>query len=122
MRALSDDLRLRIHNACEAGEGTAEVAERFAVSPATVRRLKRQHRLTGSLAPRPGGRGPAPALAPRFDALRVAVAERPGDTPAEHAARLGLGVSRSTVARALRRLGLTRKKSPSGRPSGTART
>src|SRR5689334_11008740 len=32
MKALSDDLRLRIHDACQAGEGTAEVAERFAVS------------------------------------------------------------------------------------------
>ena len=34
MRALSADLRLRIHEACQAGESTAEVAERFAVCTA----------------------------------------------------------------------------------------
>ena len=52
MRAISADLRLRIHEAREAGESTAEVAERFAVSPAFVRRLQQRFRLTGSLARR----------------------------------------------------------------------
>lgn len=122
MRALSDDLRLRIHNACEQGATTSEVAEQFTVSPATVRRLKRQFRLTGSLAPRPGGRGPAPKLAGREGVLRAAVAQHPSATPAEHAAQLNLGVSRWTVARAMRRLGLTRKKSRSTQPSATGPT
>jgi len=122
MKALSDDLRLRIHDACQAGEGTAEVAERFAVSDRTVRRLKRRFREDGTLAPKPGGRGPAPVLAGRMDDLAAAVAERPGDTPAEHRDRLGLPASRRTVARAMRRLGLTRKKSRPTPPGATGPT
>jgi transposase len=113
MRALSDDLRFRIHQACQDGESTAKVARRFAVSPAFVRRLKQRFRQTGSIAPQPGGRGPAPKLAGRLEELRQAVADRPDDTPAELNQRLGLGVSRTTVWRAIRRLGLTFKKSRS---------
>lgn len=122
MKALSDDLRQRIHDACQAGQGTAEVAERFAVSDRTVRRLKRRFREDGTLAPKAGGRGPSPKLAGRMDELAAAVAERPGDTPAEHRDRLGLPASRRTVARAMRRLGLTRKKSRPAPPSATGPT
>jgi transposase len=86
------------------------VAERFGVSPAFVRRLKQRFRQTGSLAPRPGGRGPTPKLAGREEELRRAVRERPDATPAEHRDRLKLPASRVTVWRSLRRLGLTRKK------------
>jgi len=110
MRAISADLRLRIHEACQAGEGTAAVAERFAVSPAFVRRLKQRFRLTGSLAPKPHAGGPARKLAAHEDALRRAVRERPDATPAEHKDRLNLPASRVTVWRALRRLRIRRKK------------
>src|SRR4051812_28699329 len=110
MRPFSDDLRLRIHQARQAGESTHEVAERFDVSTAFVRRLEQRFRLTNSLAPRPGGRGPAPKLAGREEELRLAVAERPDATPAEHKERLQLPAARVTVWRAMRRLGLTRKK------------
>lgn len=89
MKVISDDLRLWIHDACGVGEGTAEVDERFAISDRTVRRLKQRFREHGTLAE------------------LAAVAERPGDTPAEHRDRLGLPSSRRTVARAMRRLGLT---------------
>ena len=65
MRPFSDDLRLRIHEARQAGESTAEVAERFGVSTAFVRRLEQRFRLTGCLAPRPHGGGRAPRLAGR---------------------------------------------------------
>lgn len=122
MRPLSDDLRLRIHEACQDGEATATVAERFAVSPAFVRRLKQRFRQTGSIAPKPGGRGPAPKLTDRIEELRQAVRDHPDDTPAEHNQRLGLGVSRTTVWRALRRLGLTHKKSRSVPASRTGTT
>jgi transposase len=110
MRPFSDDLRLRIHDARQAGESTSEVAERFGVCPAFVRRLEQRFRLTGLLAPRPGGRGPAPKLAGREEELRRATAERPDATAAEHRERLKLPASRVTVWRAMRRLGLTRKK------------
>ena len=93
MRAVSADLRLRIHEACQAGESTAAVAERFAVSPAFVRRLKQRFRLTGSLAPKPRSGGPALKLAAHEGALRRAVRERPDATPAEHKDRLNLPAS-----------------------------
>jgi transposase len=121
MKAFSSDLRARVFAACEDG-ATSEVAEQFSVSPAFVRRLKQRHRESGSIAPKMGGRGPAPKRAGHEVALRAAVAERPDDTPAEHRARLALPASVSTVARAMRRLGLTRKKSRSGPPNRTART
>ncbi|MBX9580735.1 MAG: helix-turn-helix domain-containing protein, partial [Gemmataceae bacterium] len=63
MSAISMDLRVRVFEAREAGETTAEVAERFAVSSAFVRRLMQRHREAGTLAPKGGRRGPAPRLA-----------------------------------------------------------
>ena len=119
--ALSMDLRVRIFEARQAGETTAEVAERFAVSPAFVRRLMQRHRQTGSLAPSTARRGPAPRLADHAEPLRRLAADHPDLTPAEVRDRLGVPVSPLTVWRMLRRLGLTFKKSPSGPPSRTAR-
>lgn len=110
MRTISDDLRLRIHEACQAGESTAEVADRFTVSPAFVRRLQQRFRQTGSLAPKPHAGGPARKLTAHEDALRQAVRDHPDATPAEHQARLNLPACRVTVWRTLRRLRLTRKK------------
>ena len=110
MRPFSDDLRSRIHEARQAGESTSEVAQRFGVSTAFVRRLEQRFRLTGCLTPRPHGGGRAPKLAGREGDLRRAAAERPDATPAEHRERLRLPASRVTVWRAMRRLGLTRKK------------
>jgi transposase len=110
MRPFSNDLRLRIHEARPAGDSTAAVAERFGVSTAFVRRLQQRFRPTGSLAPLPGGRGPACKLAGREEALRQAVRAHPDATPAEHRDRLKLPVWRVTVWRTLRRLRLTRKK------------
>lgn len=122
MATISVDLRVRIFEARQAGEATAEVAERFVVSPAFVRRLMQRHRQTGSLAPSAAPRGPRPRLAARADELRRLAAAHPDFTPAEFRDRLGLPVAAVTVWRMLRRLGLTFKKSPSTPPSGTAPT
>jgi transposase len=110
MRAFSNDLRLRIHEACQAGDSTAEVAQRFAVSTAFVRRLKQRFRQSGSLAPLQGGGRPPRKLAGYEEMLRQAVQEQPDATPAEHRERLKLPASRVTVWRTLRRLRLSRKK------------
>ena len=64
MRPFSDDLRLRIHEACQAGESTAEVAERFAVSTAFVRRLEQRFRLTGLAGPQAARPAAPPANSP----------------------------------------------------------
>ncbi len=119
---LSLDLRRRIFEARQAGESTSEVAERFDVCPAIVRRLMQRHRQTGSLAPKTGPRGPRPRLEPHADRLRELNAHHPDLTAAEIRQRLGLGVSVLTVWKMLRRLGLTFKKSRSAPPSKIAPT
>lgn len=120
MAAISMDLRIRIFEARQSGDATAEVAERFAVSPAFVRRLMQRHRQTGSLAPSTARRGPRPRLAASADRLRELNARHPDLTPAEVRDRLGVRVSALTVWRMLRRLGLTFKKSRSTPPSRAA--
>ena len=122
MKPYSMDLRERVLKDCDAGAGTRAVAEKYAVSEAWVRRLKQRRRETGSIGPRVATPGPAPALAAHHDRLRALVREAPGLTAAEYGDRLGVAVAAVTVWRALRRLGLTFKKSPSGRPSRTGRT
>lgn len=122
MAAISLDLRQRIFDARQAGQPTADVAKRFAVCPAFVRRLMQRHRETGTLAPKSGPRGPKARLAGYADQLRELNAQHPDLHPAEIRDRLGVNVSPLTVWRALRRLGLTFKKSPSAPPSRTART
>ena len=49
MKALSEDLRVRVVEAREAGESIAQVAERFSVSVSSVKRLRRQIREQGRL-------------------------------------------------------------------------
>jgi transposase len=109
-RPIRNDLRLRIHEARAAGEGTAEVAERFAVATAFVRRRLQRFRLTGSLAPTQHAGGPARKLAAPAEALRQAVRDCPDATPQEHTDRLNLPAARVTVWRALRRLRISRTK------------
>ena len=123
MKAYSVDLRARVLAACDDGMGTTEAAEAFAVSPAWVRRIKQRRRQTGEVAPRtPARPGPALSLAAEADRLRELNRQAPDLTPAEVRDRLGLAVAPLTVWRMLRRLGLTFKKSPIGRPSRIART
>jgi transposase len=124
MRAYSNDLRERVVAACDARDGTREqIAARFAVSVAWIRKLIRQRRETGSIAPKPRGGGRAPA----FDGeaarrLREAVRADDDATLQELARAAGVACCASAVHRALTRLGITRKKSRGGRPSRTARS
>jgi transposase len=123
MKAYSIDLRERVVAACDAGGATREqIAARFSVSVAWVRKLMRQRRETGSIAPKPRGGGRAPA----FDAeaarrLREEVRADDDATLEELARAAGVSCCASAVHRALARLGITRKKSRGGRPSRTAR-
>jgi len=91
------------------------MAARFSVSVAWIRKLLRQRRQTGSIAPKPHGGGRAPA----FDA---AVRADDDVTLAELARAAGVACCPSAVYRALARLGITRKKSRGGRPSRTGRS
>ena len=115
------DLRRRVLAACDAGKQTKEVAARFAVSPAWVRRLKQRRReRAGDVAPRTGGGSRGRKI--DRDRLAALVAEQPDATLVELRDRLGVAVTPWAVGKALRELGLTYKKSRSGPPSRTART
>jgi transposase len=110
MNAISMDLRARIFEARQAGETTAEVAERFAVSPAFVRRLLQRYRETGHLGPKTGPRGPRPKLVNDHDRIRQYHIDHPDHSPAEVRAALRLRVAAVTVWRVFVELGLTFKK------------
>jgi len=118
--ALSLDLRTRVVAAVDAGGSVRTTAARFGVAARTVQNLLRLRRETGGLAPRPHGGGhPGP---PRSLDVRLGrlLGRESGLSLAELSARTGRPVW--TVRRALRRMGYTRKKSPSGPPSRIGRT
>ncbi len=115
MKAYSTDLRQRIVAAVAAGEAKAAVARRFCVERSTVRRYIQQWERTGSLAAKPIP-GDTPAIPPaRYPALLALVRAMPDATLAQHCDRWereqGMTVSISTMSRAQRRAGWTRKKS-----------
>ena len=101
-----------------------EVAVSLGVGPATVSRVLRRHRETGDVAPLPRGGGNFSPIEGRLaDVLCRIVGEMPDATVAEFTAalmkRASIVTSRSSVQRALARLGYSRKKSPSWRRNAT---
>jgi transposase len=122
------ELRQRVVAAYARGDGTMrELAERFDVSLHFVNDMVQLARRTGSVAPKPHSGGRTTRLDDRaLAALRAWVARRPDATLRELGAHLWrarhLAVSTPTLSRALRRLGLTRKKRRSGPTSASART
>lgn len=114
-KALSPDLRLRVHDAATTSTAPA-TAQRFQVSKTTVHRLRALVRNTGSLAPKPHGGGRERLIKeddrPRFEAyLAEDVSMRHEDMATRFSAETGRTVSRQTVQRQLSRWGITRKKS-----------
>jgi transposase len=118
MSPLSLDLRHRIVGAWQKEKaGVPELAERFQVGTATVKRLIRRFRDTGSVEPLPHGGGQRPKIpAGKLERVRKLVEAYPDwsvDELAETYNRQeGTDLSRSTMVRALSRLGFTRKKRP----------
>jgi transposase len=124
-RACSTDLRERVLAAYEAGEGSqAAIAGRFRVGERTLSRWLRAARVEGRRGPKVPARGRAP-VGGAAAALAELVAEQSDATLAEYAERLAAraGVRRSlaAVCRALKGLGLARKKRRSGHPSRIGR-
>lgn len=112
MRAYSNDLRERIVAAVERGElSIRQIARVFSVSLSCVVRLLQRQRQTGSVQPKPHAGGPSPKLDAAAEARLLAlVQEQPDATLAELRQRLGIPCSLMTIARALRRHRITRKK------------
>ena len=116
MKALSNDLRQRILDAYDAGEGSIRtLAERFAINKNTLRTWLACRRQTGRTTPLSVGSHLAPTLdaAGRTQLLGL-LGEKNDRTQQELAdemgRRYGIRLSRATVGRVLARLGITRKK------------
>lgn len=123
-RAYSIDLRERVLAAYEGGAGSqAEVAKRYWIGERTLSGWLKLTREEGRRGPKPHGGGRAP-VGGEAKALTDLVAEQNDATLAEYAARLaertGVQRSPSTLCRALKKLGLVRKKKRFGLPSRTA--
>src|SRR3954451_11265442 len=114
-RPYSADLRERVLLADEAGVPPAVIAQRFGVGLSTVYLWRQQARVEGRRCAKPHGGGRAPGIDPAGEAiLRALVSERNDRTLDEYREQLaaraaGRRVSRPTLCRTLRRLGLWRK-------------
>jgi transposase len=110
--AYSQDLRTRILATGERGEGSLrQIAQRFLVSLSFVTRLLHHYRTTGSLEPKPHGGGRQPALGPaQLKRLRALIKKTPDATLEELRRGLGAACSTMAIARAVRKLKITRKK------------
>jgi transposase len=112
MTPYSQDLRQRVLETVRRGEGSLrQIARRFLVSVSFVTRLLRTHRNTGALEPKPHGGGHPAVLTPEdLERLRELIRQQPDATLEECRQRLGASCSLMAIARALRKLGLPRKK------------
>ena len=111
-RAYSVDLRERSLQALASGRFVTEVAALFGVSRFTLARWRRQIALTGDLTPgRPTSR-PRRLTADQEQAVAQQVQATPDATLDELCAGSPVVVSRATMGRTVKRLGLTRKKRP----------
>jgi transposase len=125
MQAYSLDLRTRVVDAVDRSVGTQrEVAKLFGVSCTFIKKLLRQRRETGSLAPKPHGGGQVAKLAeePR-ERVRAYILRTQNDATVSevHAyvvTTLLVPVSRATVGRVLQALDLPRKKNARGQRAG----
>jgi transposase len=114
MKAYSEDLRRKIVNAIERGMPKAQAARTFGVGISTVKRYATKARRGESLQP-----GKAPGKRPKMDErvgklLEEDLKEHPFATLRDRCeyveAISGVSVSRSTMCRAIARIGSTRKK------------
>ena len=124
MNAYSEDLRKKILEALGRGTTKTEAARSFGVSRSSVKRYAKLADEGRPLAPkkRPGLKPKLGGAAERL--LEKDLEERPAATLAERSEFLrrvaGVSVSESTMSRALRRLGWSRKKGRWRRESATS--
>ena len=114
MKAYSEDLRRKIMDAIERGMPKVQAARTFGVGISTVKRYATKARRGEPLEP-----GKAPGKRPKMDEragklLEEDLKEHPFATLRERCeyveAISGVSVSRSTMCRAIARIGSTRKK------------
>ena len=105
MNAYSLDLRELVVEFVEEGHTQAEAAKQFKLHPVTVSRWIKLKKTTGNLKAVPVPRSPHKLP---LDALEKYVKEHPDAFLREIASHFGCG--KDAVARALKKLGFTRKK------------
>src|SRR6516164_6184399 len=112
MAPYSLDLRERVAAAVDHREGSQrEIARRFRVSPSFLVRLLQRRRTAGTLAPKPHGGGPRPALSRRDQQRLLRLVRKQNDaTLKQLKLRGGFCCTLTTIWNTLRRLGLTYKK------------
>ena len=124
MKAYSKDLRRKIVDAIERGMPKAEAARTFGVGISTVKRYATKAQRGEPLTP-----GKAPGKRPKMDErvsklLEEDLHERPFVTLQQRCdyigAISGVSVSRSTMCRAIARIGSTRKKGDEAPQSETS--
>ena len=112
MAPYSMDLRERVAAAVDHQEGSQrEIARLFRVSLSFIVRLLQRRREAGTLAPKPHGGGPRPALSRRDQQrLRRLVRKQNDATLKQLKQQGGFSCTLATIWNTLRRLGLTYKK------------
>jgi len=112
-RAYSEDLRVRVVRAVEAGASRRSVAQTYAVSISFVIKLVQRWRAAGTVAPRGTGGRRVHKLAGHGGLVDRLLAENKDITLEELRTALsaaGVVVGRSSIDRYLRARGITRKK------------
>ena len=125
MRAYSLDLRERIVRAVDEGQSQRAAARRFGVGVSSVKRYLQHRQRRGSLQRRPIPGGVRRIGRDQEVVLWARLEAEPEGTLAEHCAwweqTQGQRVSIATMARAIGRIGWTRKKDRWVPPSATKR-
>ena len=121
----SQDLRDRVLTTVDGGMSVRRAAATFRVSPAYIYKALMRRRLTGDSSPNPNrGHAPRKLRAAQEMALAEHMRSRPGITLARVRAWLeaehGVSLSTGAVWNAVRRLGLSFKKSVAGCRAGPA--
>lgn len=118
MGTLSTDLRKRIVDAYDRGDGTREqIAQRYDVSLGMVKKLLQQRARTGDIAARHQYSGRKPKITPQHDKqLKRLVRDQPDMTLEELRDAVGLPVTVQAIHYALGRLGLPLKKNRFAQP------
>jgi transposase len=114
MKAYSVDLRAKVLQAVDQGYPREEIVKLLGVSRATIKRYLKQRRETGSVTPKAIPGRPPKKLGP-LQAELAAQLQAHDDLSLEEQCRLweqshGVRVSTSTMSRAIKRVGWTRKK------------
>jgi transposase len=108
MNTLPLDLRQRIVDAYDAGQGTRdEIAIRFGVSTGMVKKLLQQRRDTGDIAPRHQHSGRKPIILPSHrKIMRKLLSQKNNITLVQMRQKLGLQCSLSAIHHVLTEMGL----------------